>query len=352
MTHKLFPEDIPENIHELLAGYVLGDLDSAEAEQLQQLLQQQPELHQEIQALQAAFAIVPCSLESPAPVPALKFRLLQKAQQQLETSTLQNDSLLDSRSLVSAQEASPVLQTSSLRVSSLRQRSSITPFVRRLMQVVQPLCTPKFVGGALASILVAFGLSTIFELQQQVKQLEARVAQNLPNSELTIEPAHAAITTLWPGIQELIEDHMQSVQRQQGVADVPASQTRDLARALNISANKLEYLPTLPYNQGLLLGGSNCQLGQTKGIRLSYRWLGQSLWGADQASDSQTAHTISAYQLHVAADEFPQLPSTSIAFTQADGTNALIWQKRTYVYALVAELPVETLKTLAQNLQI
>ncbi|MEO0408753.1 MAG: hypothetical protein AAF289_15525, partial [Cyanobacteria bacterium P01_A01_bin.135] len=64
-----------------------------------------------------------------------------------------------------------------------------------------------------------------------------------------------------------------------------------------------------------------------------------------------TAHTVSAYLLHASADEFPQLTEGSLALTQTDGTNALMWQQGAHLYALVAQLPLDTLETLARYLE-
>ncbi|MEM8603953.1 MAG: hypothetical protein AAGF24_08975 [Cyanobacteria bacterium P01_H01_bin.121] len=342
MSHETLPDDI----HELLAGYVLGDLDSAEAEQLQRLLQQQPELQQEIYTLQAAFATLPYGLEPTEPQSTLKSNLLQHVGDPVAPVLPAPDG---ATAIADPQTVSSDLGSNVLPLQTrFRPRHSIVKRLERVKQGIRTLSVPRLTGSAAAALLVVFGVSTILQLHRQVEQLEARLAKTLPDSELIIEPANSAIATLWPGIQDLIQDHLQSVQRQRGVADVPAAQMADLASPLNLDAHDLAHLPTLPYDQGLLIGGSNCQLGKTKGVRLSYRWLEQSVL---QPGSSPAAQTISAYQLQVAADEFPQLPSTSVALKQADGVNALIWKQQDYVYALVAELPLETLEKLAHQLQ-
>ncbi|MEL6139564.1 MAG: anti-sigma factor [Cyanobacteria bacterium J06628_6] len=73
------PDDWPEAWHDLLAGAALGDLTTAEQTELDQLLQQHPELQAELHAYEAAFATLPEALAS-SPSPSLEQRLLQQIQ--------------------------------------------------------------------------------------------------------------------------------------------------------------------------------------------------------------------------------------------------------------------------------
>jgi anti-sigma-K factor RskA len=70
-----------EHIEELLTGYVLGDLSPEEAEALQQLLAERPELRGELAQLQEAIASVPYDLPQVAPPPRLKTAILAATQQ-------------------------------------------------------------------------------------------------------------------------------------------------------------------------------------------------------------------------------------------------------------------------------
>ena len=53
----------PQEIQELIAGYVLGDLSSAEAEEFRSLLLQLPELQAEVTSLQEVLAMMPYGLD-------------------------------------------------------------------------------------------------------------------------------------------------------------------------------------------------------------------------------------------------------------------------------------------------
>lgn len=68
-----------ENLEELIAGYVLGNLSSAEAETLQQLLASDPAIAQEMSQLQEVLATMPYALPETAPSPALRAHLLAAA---------------------------------------------------------------------------------------------------------------------------------------------------------------------------------------------------------------------------------------------------------------------------------
>ncbi|MEO0408350.1 MAG: hypothetical protein AAF289_13465, partial [Cyanobacteria bacterium P01_A01_bin.135] len=312
MTHPL-----SDDVRELLAGYVLGDLDSAEAEQVQQLLQQRPALQQEIQGLKAALAVVPCGLDLAEPAPDLRAQILQQAESLPVVPVTPVEATADN-------SWGPRYTHHPVQVSPMRAR----PIASRLARWFRL----ERVAVAAASVVLVLGASTILRLNRQVAQLEAQLLQDLPASKLTIEPANSAIATLWPGIQALIQDHGRSLQRG---ADVAALRPADLAQPLDLNADELANLPALPYDQGLLLGGSNCQLGKTKGVRLSYQWRDSALPSSPDGplmpithpqQAGATAHTVSAYLLHASADEFPQLTEGSLALTQTDGTNALMWQ--------------------------
>lgn len=67
---------LPDNWQELLAGYVLGDLDAAEVAQVQQWLATDPDVAAELAALQAAWGSLPDSLVPLPPPPRLRSQVL------------------------------------------------------------------------------------------------------------------------------------------------------------------------------------------------------------------------------------------------------------------------------------
>ena len=72
---------LPENIEELMAGFVLGNLSSEEAEEFTQLLIEHPELEIEVQRLQEILEVMPYALPEIAPPPTLRQSILDTAVQ-------------------------------------------------------------------------------------------------------------------------------------------------------------------------------------------------------------------------------------------------------------------------------
>jgi anti-sigma-K factor RskA len=71
---------LPENWQELMAGYALGDLSSEEAETVQRLLTENPELTSEVNQFQEVLALMPYALPEPEPPPRLRDAILRQAQ--------------------------------------------------------------------------------------------------------------------------------------------------------------------------------------------------------------------------------------------------------------------------------
>lgn len=70
---------LPERIEELMAGFVLGNLSSEEAEEFTQLLTEHPELEIEVQRLQEILEVMPYALPEIAPPPTLRQSILDTA---------------------------------------------------------------------------------------------------------------------------------------------------------------------------------------------------------------------------------------------------------------------------------
>ncbi len=69
----------PDNWQDLIAGYALGDLSPEEAEALQQILAEHPELITEVDRLQEVFALMPYALPEHEPPAHLRNTILEAA---------------------------------------------------------------------------------------------------------------------------------------------------------------------------------------------------------------------------------------------------------------------------------
>ena len=92
MTQKIYPH----NWEELLAGYVLGDLESEEVTAMHELITEHPELISEIDRLQEALELLPLGLSESLPAIDLRDRIaayaIPQANEVLSLETLVDDS--------------------------------------------------------------------------------------------------------------------------------------------------------------------------------------------------------------------------------------------------------------------
>ncbi|MEL6128469.1 MAG: hypothetical protein AAFR24_20505 [Cyanobacteria bacterium J06627_3] len=283
MTRPLSPQEIQE----LAAGYVLGDLSSAEAEAFRSLLVQQPGLQAEVTSLQEVLAMMPYGLDEVDPEDGLRSQILSAAQ------------------------------------AELSQSCSIPRPARRF----QPRL-PWAMTIAAAAVAIVSGLATLY-LSDQVRSLQAQ----RPQSEL----AQTDITQTWSGLSQLLQDHQQSLVNPKGPVDFVVQKPDDIPSLLQGFQTTVAALPLLPAKQGMLLGGSNCQLGDNPGLRLTYQL--------------PMDKTVSAYQLALADEEFPEFQSAQLTLQQPDGTGIVLWRDDDYLYALVAELPTTKLQDLAYAIE-
>lgn len=300
----------PHEIKELAAGYVLGDLSSEEAEQFQTCLAQMPELAVEVAALQEALAMMPYGLPEEKPQPQLRSQILAAAQTE--------------------HDQPPQVASVSSRTARIQPR------------------WPWVMSSIAAGLAIALGVSTL-RLTAQVRALQAQLQTQLANTEqaettpeVIISPANSGGDPTASGLSWILQDHRQSLSNPDGPVDFVAQQPADIPQQLQGFQTTVAALPLLPANQGKLLGGSNCQVGETNGLRLTY-----------QLSANQK---VSAYQLPFDDDQFPQLnqfPEFQLSYVtlyQADGTGIVIWRDDAYLYALVADLPPADLQALAQTI--
>jgi anti-sigma factor RsiW len=136
-------------------------------------------------------------------------------------------------------------------------------------------------------------------------------------------------------VDEIAQDHIRSVAKASGPVDFPSS---DLAEIAQHFRQKFPVPSKAPAHEGLkLLGGSLCQIDETKGIRLTYE-LGED-------------GTVSFYQLERSdLASFASLGSARLYAGKPKRPGIVLWRDNRFVYALVAELPAEDLQRLASRM--
>ncbi len=137
--------ELPERLEELIAGYVLGNLSSEEAEELRQVLTERPELSTEVHRLQEVLELMPYALPEVAPPQHLREAIL-------------------------AQVAPPQhLRTGILTAADVEVKRSPTP--KRF-----PLVWSQIAGSIAALLVLALGLDN-YQLRQQLSNMQAQVAR-------------------------------------------------------------------------------------------------------------------------------------------------------------------------------
>ena len=326
-----------QELQELTAGYVLGDLTSEEAAQFHQLLVQHPELREEVEALQEALAMMPYALPEEKPQGELRSRILQATQAEFEQTLAPPASSSTVTQLTTQQPA----QRSHGRLTQRPQR-------QRFMRWQRPWVLGSIAAGV-ATIFIAVGnwqpaSNFIARTLPTLSRPAGEDADNL-NQSPTVQTAEVAqdvseMEKVWAGFEQLLQDHHNSVTNPEGPVDFVVQRADDVVTQLEGFQTSVAALPTLPDYQGELLGGSDCQFDDTRGLRLSYR-----VKGFPEASQ-----VVSIYQLDLNGDQFPQFHSSYMTLRQPDGTGVVLWREESYLYALVADLPMTDLNNLAHEI--
>lgn len=299
---------------ELAAGYVLGDLDSEEMAEFQQLAVEHPALWEEVSELQETLNLLPFGLAESHPHPSVREQIMQSA------ADIQSPQL-------AAQSAAPT--------TALLQR----PWT-------------KIFGSIATLTTVVLGLQTV-HLQQQLAQVQQELAQqksrmaSLPSAQ-TNEPTprNVVITTTdtfvhrnWQGVEQILIDHDKSLQKGVQAVDIPSSQPTELVALLRRQIPMPSAVPVLSAMSSKLLGGSVCQFGKSKGVRITYK--------------TNQHGQVSLYQIaRSQKPELPQLTPEKLYLAVQDGPGGVFWSDGEFLYALVSDIPAEQLKELTAAVEI
>ena len=134
---------LPERLEELIAGYVLGDLSSTEAEELRQLFTENPELSTEAHRLQEVLELMPYALPEVNPPQHLRKVILDAANAEIKrNSTLKR--FPSAWSKVATAIAALLVLTLGLDNYGVRQQlSTIQAEVDRQKDVIAMLQNPN-----------------------------------------------------------------------------------------------------------------------------------------------------------------------------------------------------------------
>ena len=288
-----------ERIEELLAGEILDNLSPEETEEWKQLVAENPELVKQSDRLRSVIELMPYGLPSMEPPSQLRSTILDAVSDNNKQNTTQARS--------SRWRWSPVVAT---------------------------------VAAILALVL---GIDN-YRLRQNLNLVRVQLSEHhspfRDNSSRKMAIAKDVIlANHWDGISELVGDHTGSLSRSRGPADVKLSTPEKVAEHFQEQITLPSPLPQFVRKGSELLGGSLCQLGNSKGIRFSYQL--------------STGETISFYQLSRHKQSlFPHSGLGYLYITQPQEPNIVIWEDEKFIYAIVATLPFDKLQQLTSNIKV
>jgi anti-sigma factor RsiW len=138
-------------------------------------------------------------------------------------------------------------------------------------------------------------------------------------------------------MQELAHDHLQAAAKPEGPVEILASDPAAIVARFRERLPVTSSVPVLVHVDAKLLGGSFCELSQTKGVRFTYE-IGRG-------------RTVSLYQLE--RSESLPIPSSAPRHSfagETQGLSIIMWGRAQFVYALVADLSTADLGRLATHL--
>ncbi len=337
MNHSPLSDDLQS----LAAGYVLGDLSSEEMAQFQQLLTTHPELTRMVESLQETLSLLSYGLPPQTPDAQVRSRLLGAAQASVvrtSNSSLSVSPPIEQPSITRRRRSAWATRWAAVLAIGFGGCSLWLTY--RVVTLQAQLKTAQDTVMAIADTAagdvsvreepLADKFATAREPETMAESGQAEIG--LEREVLVVSPADAFLQQQWTGLSQLVQDHRQSLVRSQGPVDIAARNPGTLLGQLPLS----DQIPAIASPQATLLGGSHCQFGAAKGVRLTYQL------PADQ--------TVSVYQIDLEGEHFPKLPEANITLNYRN-INLILWREENYLYALAAELPLADLQTLAQTME-
>ncbi|QUY41207.1 hypothetical protein [Acaryochloris marina] len=304
-------DPIPHNrFEELAAGYVIGNLDSEEMAEFQQLAVEHPTLWEEVAGLQETLDLLPFALAEAQPQPSARDQMMQSA--------------------VQTKPMTPAQRTASPKA---------------------PRPWAKIFGSIAAVTTVALGVQTV-HFQHQLAQVQQELAEQknlmatLPPTTHQATPRNVVITTTdtfvnqnWHGVEQILVDHRKSLKKGLKAVDIPSNQPMELATLLRAQAPMPSAMPILSQMSSKLLGGSVCTFGKAKGVRIMY--------------DTEQHGQVSFYQIaRSQKPELPQLTPEKLYLAIQDGPGGVFWSDGEFHYAIVSDLSADELKELTSAVEI
>lgn len=173
---------LPDHWQELMAGYALGDLSPEEAEELQRILTEHPELSAEVASLQDALSLMPYGLPQQDPPSQLRNAILSAAQTIVQAETPLGSGESNSHAAPPPVASAPASNSHSVPFTSSQKQIDDRP---RRRSIVQWRRYGYGIGGAIAAAaLFALGIDN-YRLRQENQQSQAVITALQQRGTLT-----------------------------------------------------------------------------------------------------------------------------------------------------------------------
>ena len=300
----------PDKIEELLAGYALGNLDSEELEQLENLLLQHPELLEQREELCSVLELIPYGLDPIKPPKHLGEKIFHSAREQAQSN------------------------------------NNILPRKNKFTFGSPKFSFPFAISGGLAILTVFLGLNN-YQLRtnlnlanNQLHQNQVELAQknSLISNYLNISQ-EVVVANNWSGLFDLVVDHQKFINYPGKTVDFSSNEAKKIANHFQPEFQSAFKVPELKAEDAKLLGGSLCNLAKTKAIRYTYKF--------------SSGETVSFYQLERPEKFlFPHVGKGKVKINQPQQPVIVMWEDDNFIYALVAESQGIKLDKIASQLRI
>ncbi len=299
----------PERLQELAAGYVLGDLSSEERQVFKTQLELHPELAEEVRHLQDVLGAMPYGLPETPPPAGLRDRILVAAMTETETDMSDDFGA---------------------------QQGSVIPFHPPSRRLPWQRWGKRWATGV-AAVLAAALLVDNLRLRDQLSYTQAQL-RGQETSEMLVAPLDAVLVSQWDGLTEITEDHLKALTRTEGPMDYNADNLTSIIERFDSQFAFSETNPVIQKTGIELMGGTLCVFGKIYGMRYTYT--------------TETGQTLSFYQIDTREENLalPDLGTGKLYVSQPGKPRMILWSEEDYVYAIVAELPADDLRSLSANI--
>jgi hypothetical protein len=198
----------------------------------------------------------------------------------------------------------------------------------------------------------SLGITTLYSPEQPASQVTNANAQSGPQSGTQSGPQSGAQNSKaqnskaalaspkqaadWLSLKALLDDHSKATGLLISGNPMGATDPQQIMMVVNQVFSTADSLPTPKDPATQLIAGSRIEFANVEGIRLSYA--------------TQTQQQLSLYWLKP-NDAFKLPAQTQLYLESPNGPNLILWRNAQGIYGIAANLPIQDLKVLAQTIQ-